>query len=558
MSLLSSKFFLANEHRLLGMMLLSLLLALFFSDNINLSRSLFVSHFGFFLLWQPIYSRRQRFSLGNLLVLLAFIGVFVFWFNKWLIPFWMLMLLSLLTGRIFSRGLGRLIYGLAIIILFLQLILITTPSLFNLHGFPQRISTGIEIYLIISAIPILFIGSPPHLVTNVDFIRGFLVVMLTLFLCLGSVLVTFTTQQPYLQSLAGTIILAALFLFATSILWSPRGGFTGLAQMWEKYLLNIGGPFEQWISQLAALEANTSLDPDLFLQASVNYLRDRHWISGISWTTEKDTHTEGVSSRYSASTIDSRLKLTLYAHSPIGPALMLHSKLLLSVLTFYYKAKLQEQLLTKQAHLRAIYETGSRLTHDVKNILQSTNTLTQIVMSEDAGSDESNQLLRKQLPMLTQRLKTTLDKLGAPSTSDTGRCSLSQWWQDLQLRYAGREIQFNDTIKSDIEIPQDAFNTVVENLLENARTKRISQPGINISVSVISDDQTVSFVVCDTGHAIPESITANMFREIISSNDGFGIGLYQSSQLAGRAGYNLELSENIDGSVCFTMLAAEH
>lgn len=553
-----SRFFLANEHRLLGMMLLSLLLALFFSENINLSRSLFISHFGFFLLWQPIYNRQQRFSWGNLMILLAFIGIFVIWFNKWLIPFWMLMLLSLLTGRIFSRGLGRLIYGLAIIILFLQLILITTPGLFNLHGFPQRISTGIEIYLIISALPILFIRSPPHLVTNVDFIRGLLVVMLTMFLCIGSVLVTFTTQQPYLQSLAGTIIFAALFLFTTSILWSPRGGFAGLAQMWEKYLLNIGGPFEQWISQLATLEANTSLDPEFFLQTSVNYLRDRHWISGVGWKTENGEHMEGVSTRYSASTIDSKLTLTLYAHSPIGPALMLHSKLLLSVLTFYYKAKLQEQLLTRQAHLRAIYETGSRLTHDVKNILQSTNTLTQIVMSEDAGSEESGQLLRKQLPVLTQRLKTTLDKLAAPSASVSANGSLTQWWQDLQLRYAGRDIEFHGNIESEREIPQDAFNTVIENLLENARTKRIREPQITITASIECSGEDISIVVCDSGHAIPDSISANLFRQVITSNDGFGIGLYHSWQQASRAGYSLELSENTEGRVCFSMLSVRH
>ena len=549
----ASRFFLASEHRLLGMMLLSLLLALFFSENINVSRSLFVSHFGFFLLWQPIYNRQQQFSWSNLLLLLAFIGIFVIWFNKWLIPFWMLMLLSLLSGRIFSRGLGRLVYGLAMIILFLQLILITTPSLFDLHGFPQRISTGIEIYLIISALPILFIGSPPHLVAHVDFIRGFLVVMLAMFLCIGSVLVTFTTQQPYMQSLAGTIIYAALFLFATSILWSPRGGFAGLAQMWEKYLLNIGGPFEQWISQLAALEANTSLDPDFFLQASVNYLRDRHWISGIGWKTQSGEHMEGTSTRYSASTIDSKLKLTLYAHSPIGPALMLHSKLLLSVLTFYYKAKLQEQLLTKQAHLRAIYETGSRLTHDVKNILQSTNTLTQIVMSEETGSEESNQLLRKQLPLLTQRLKTTLDKLGAPVTSVSANCALTQWWQDIQLRYAGRDIAFTGSIETEVEIPLDVFNTVIENLLENARSKRIREPEITISSCINSSDGNVCIVVCDTGDAIPASITTSLFREVITSNDGFGIGLYHSYQQAKRAGYDLELSENGEGRVCFSM-----
>jgi signal transduction histidine kinase len=262
---------------------------------------------------------------------------------------------------------------------------------------------------------------------------------------------------------------------------------------------------------------------------------------------------EGVSTRYSASTIDSKLKLTLYAYSPIGPALMLHSKLLLSVLTFYYKAKLQEQLLTKQAHLRAIYETGSRLTHDVKNILQSTNTLTQIVMSEDADSVESNKLLRRQLPLLTQRLKTTLDKLGAPSSTVSATCSLTQWWQELQLRYAGREIIFTGNTESELDIPQDTFNTVIENLLENARTKRINEPEIAISACLNTNGDDISIVVCDTGHAILKSIATSLFKEIITSNDGFGIGLYHSYQQARRSGYELALADNVDGRVCFSM-----
>ncbi len=100
MSLLSENRLLGNEHRLLGLMIVSLIAAISFSDNINISRSLFITHFGFFLLWQPVYKREMDFSLGQLLVLLGLIGIFLIWLNLWFIPFWTLLLLSLLTGRI--------------------------------------------------------------------------------------------------------------------------------------------------------------------------------------------------------------------------------------------------------------------------------------------------------------------------------------------------------------------------------------------------------------------------------------------------------------------------
>jgi len=190
---------------------------------------------------------------------------------------------------------------------------------------------------------------------------------------MGSVLTTFSSHTPYLQSLVITILIAALFLFATAVLWTPRAGFSGFAQLWEKYLLNIGGPFEEWISRLAAIEANTSIRPEHFLQTSIQHLIYRDWICGIHWTGDNQNHFSGKQSSHIVDFGDEKLKITLYAHSPIGPALLLHTKVLLNVLSFYYNAKVQEQQLIKQAHLRAIYETGAKLNHDVKNVLQSTH-----------------------------------------------------------------------------------------------------------------------------------------------------------------------------------------
>ena len=544
---------LKHEFRLLGLMIASLLAAIVFIDDHTLSRSLLIIHFGFFLLWQPILAQQESFSFRNLMVLTVFLAGFLIWFNLWVATFWILLLMSLLTGRIFARGLRRAIYGVAVIILFLEITLVITPHLFQLKALGPELETVLQSGMIGASLLLLFSTADQQHATHVDFIRGLMVILLTLFLCMGSVLSTYNTGNQYLPSLATTIVIAALFMLATAILWTPRAGFTGLAQLWEKYLLNIGGPFEQWVSQLAALEANTNIKPDSFLQTSIQYLLDRHWICGVYWKTEHGESMQGKQSNHHVSYADSKLRITLYAYNPIGPALMLHTKLLLSVLTFYYRAKLQEQQLIKQAHLRAIYETGSKLTHDIKNILQSTQMLTQVVADEQTSVEDARNLLSSQLPLLTQRLKTTLDKLTTPAQADSEQKPLSVWFQSLQSRYAGRDIVFEADISHDRMIPVELFDTVVENLLDNARTKRINTPDLSIQVRLQSDSAGIELSVVDSGDAIADDIASQLFREVINSENGFGIGLYQSRQLAMRQGYELRLANNVKGEVCFCL-----
>ena len=538
-------------------MLFCLLFALFLGIDSNLSRSFLIIHFGLFLLWQPVVSQKTSFSTLNLVFLLGFIMVFIVLFNLWTATFWMLLLLSMLTGRIFARGLGRAVYGIAVIILFMHLILIVTPDLFRLSSLPGSLKTSFSIMLMLFSLLLVLTPSTTRQTLHVDFIRGFMVVVLTLFLCMGSVLITFMTHQPYLQSLASTILVAAVFLFALAILWAPRAGFAGLAQLWEKYLLNIGGPFEQWLAKLSALETNTNIKPDEFLEASIDFLLDRHWIAGIEWETPYNKQLKGESSNHSVAFTDKTLGLKLHAYSPIGPALLLHTKLLLSVITFYYNAKLQEQQLIKQAHLRAIYETGSKLTHDIKNILQSTQTLTQVMQDKQHRTEDVAELLRKQLPLLTQRLKSTLDKLGKPSSTESRDHSAHQWWQQFKDRYTGRDITYSEILEHECQVPQDMLDSILENLLQNAREKRITEPDISIFVSMsckLSEGTPrVSLQVCDTGSAISSTIVQQLFHEPLQSESGFGIGLYQSFQQAERNGYSLRLSENTLGRVCFTL-----
>lgn len=553
MSLLSAKRLSNYEHQLLGLMLFSLLMAIFIGSENTLSYSFLITHFGLFLLWQPILKQEQSFSLLNLVFLSGFVLAFIIWFNLWLSVFWMLLLLSLLTGRIFARGIGRAAYGLAVVVLFLELVLIINPTLFNLPGLSRNLKIITELFLLCLPLFLVFIPSRKIQPSHIDFIRGFSIVILTLFLCMGSVLTTFASKTPYLQSLVITIFIAALFLYATAILWRPRAGFSGFAQVWEKYLLNIGGPFEEWLSRLAAIEANTSIKPEHFLQTSIQHLTARTWISGIFWQENNQEQSSGNKTPHFTVFTDDKLNITLYAHNPIGPALLLHTKLLLGVLSFYYKAKLQEQQLIKQAHLRAIYETGSKLTHDVKNILQSTQTMTQIVLDKDTRLEDVQIILQQQLPLLTQRLKTTIDKLSDPTQEQSKTSSISTWWNQLKVRYNRRNIDFIEKLECDLNIPVDVYDSIIENLLENARSKRILDPNIEIIVQLESRHKHIRLTVLDTGHAIPEQLAAIIFTTPLDSENGFGIGLYQCQQQAKRHNIELELYENADRHVCFKL-----
>lgn len=183
--------------------------------------------------------------------------------------------------------------------------------------------------------------------------------------------------------------------------------------------------------------------------------------------------------------------------------------------------------------------------------------MTQILNDNDAQMQEIIDVLKRQMPLLTQRLNTTLEKLRAPATMESSEqitsSSMLQWWNQLQLRYSDRHIEFSVDIDKDIDVPIDVFTTVVENLLDNARSKRIREPKLKIFIELIKTEDDLHLTVTDTGSAIDPAVYRHLLKEIVSSNDGFGIGLYQSYELAKNNGYDLYIKENRNQHVCFSL-----
>ncbi|MCW9012522.1 MAG: hypothetical protein OQL06_01970 [Gammaproteobacteria bacterium] len=537
------------EFMSLGLMLLTLHTALHQNENLLLSTLLLI-HLGFFLLWQPLLGSQEQVNSKHLLLSFIFIIGTYYFLGWWFIALWIILLSGLTAGSALIQGIGRGIYAIAAMILFLDLGLKVTPNLFHLEVLPAELDTAIFYSLLVACMVITVWPNRRDRIVRIDYLHSMVIGFGLFGFYLTSILVSFTYKQHYLQSLLTTTMLLAVFLILLSILWLPRHGRTGLSQRWEQHILNIGNPFESWVNETALLGKNNKIKPETFLQYSVEHLLNLPWVSGIHWYSGDETEFHGNASKYKLTFEENNLKLELYSHIPMGNALKIHAQLLLQLMAYFYMSKLREISLKNQTHLKAVYETGSKLTHDIKNILQSLQALTGVVQASD-DTQHSHELLEKQLPLLTQRLQNTLDKL--QTRTDTGQSykQLSEWWKELQSRYHGREINFTGQVETDRDIDTDVFDTILENLLENARSKRRVNPNTAIKTHLYSEKEAYYIEVCDTGYPLDDHQANILFKQILPSKNGYGIGLYQSAQLARRNGYELKLTQNENGKVCF-------
>jgi signal transduction histidine kinase len=276
-------------------------------------------------------------------------------------------------------------------------------------------------------------------------------------------------------------------------------------------------------------------------------------VSGVTWDTYDSRGELGVTAKYRVTLDFHGLHLTLHTHCPLTPALTIHVKLLTQILGEFYEAKRREEALQQNAYMQAVYETGSRLTHDIKNIVQSMGALCSA--AEQAGVTDNEQLLalvRRQLPKLNQRLALTLDKLEAPRNEKNHRIKLSTWWNSMKQRHLENNIEFLSGQLPKIEVDVEVLDSVIDNLLQNAIEKSKNEPGLSIQVEIGVSD-VLNIEVCDDGKAMPEIIAEQLFKKHISSENGLGIGLYHAARQADRVGYLLTLVENRDGAVRFRL-----
>jgi len=544
-------------------MLVLLHLALIEGVGSVMDRILMLIHIGLFFLWQPFVRTEQRLSPLHLVMTFAMVAATVLLQGTALMMLWTMLLAGIIGGKVFVLGTrwNRVFHLAALAYLIAALLIFLLPSLLPASAV---ISLPLD-RLARFGLPLIFVGmlvmpaerniqERPEMI---DFAYSVFVFLLLAVLVLGSVAAMLLTGLGYVESLLLVLLAMGVVLLFLGWSWNPRGGFSGLGLFISRYLMSASLPFELWVESLASYPAGES-EPNEFLDWACGQLMEEvAWVNGVTWAAEVGGASigrrEGQLVRFHQNAVD----FVIYTDHPLTPSMIWQFNILLQLLNEFYLARLRESKLRELSYLQAIYETGSRLTHDVKNILQSLNALCAAVDSESAvASPEFQGLIRRQLPAIAQRLRQTLEKLGHPPGELGTLTQADVWWSELQDTFAGRDITFSRVGDlSGLVLPVTLFASAAENLLQNAVDKRKLQPGITIDARLTANVAGLELQVCDGGSAVPAEMAGRLGNEPVKSENGLGIGVYQVGRLAAKAGYRLELSSNIPGQVCFRLAA---
>ena len=518
-------------------------------------RILWFVAFGLFLLWQPFVAGERRMSRRQGAVVLAAALASTWLLSPWLMLIWCGALAAVIGGLVLWTGdrLERAGYLFAFGYLVCLTIFGVVPEIS-----PSAVLDPLPRDAIARYMPFLLaalIAFPAHPQRRragdaFDLFYGMLVFLALAVFVLGALAVTFVSGVSYVEALAQTSLAIAAALLVLAWAWNPRGGFSGIGSALSRYLLSVGLPLEQWLIQLAETSERES-HPVRFLAAITEQLQRVPWVVGCRWQAGSESGRFGGTSPHTQEyRRDGVLLAVCFRHVP-SPAMRWHVEWLLRLATEFYLVKFQTHELQRMSYLQAVYETGARVTHDVKNLLQSLQTLC-YAAAQPGDPEAVARLLARQLPQIAERLKSTLDKLQRPRADDNRNTSAAEWWARLRDRHSGDAIEWNAPA-GEAEVPSALFDSIAENLLQNALTKRQHEGGIEISAKLTVDRNSPMLTVRDTGQAIAASVADSLFRTPVQSAHGLGIGLYHAARQADETGYRLDLAENRPGSVVFTL-----
>lgn len=549
----------ARPNLSLGLMLLALHAALVLGLGTGASRALLLAHFGLFLLWQPVWQGTRRLVPSRALMVVAGGGALAWWGTWPLLGLWLALLFALIGGNVPGMRALRPRIAPLLAALYLLAVLLTwvVPNIFGGVDADSLLANAVRFGLPAPLFVILALTDDQRddSVRGMDLVSTMLLFLMVVVLTLGALFVQQATRSDYPSALAQTVVGIGSVLFLISWLWDPRGGFAGIGQMLTRYFLSMGLPFERWMHSLADLAAREP-DPQRFVVLAAERMRELPWLSAVSWeSTGGHAGRVGDTTSHATDFVFRGLRLKLYTQWRPGPALLLHMHLLARLLGDYHDMKVQAQAQRHLAYLQAIYETGSRVTHDVKNLLQSLRSLCAAAeTSADDDAEALRGLIRRQLPQIAQRLQNTLDKLDTRAPAAVTDTSAAAWWRGLTQRFAHEAIAFTaDGLDAGIRLPADLFDSVAENLLQNALEKCRHGAARVVTLHLACADGRCRMTVRDDGLAIPASIARQLFTAPVASENGLGVGLYQAARQATAAGYALALPANVDGDVTFEL-----
>jgi signal transduction histidine kinase len=524
------------------------------------ARALLLAHLGLLLLWQPFVRGERQVTLAQALFIALFAAAVVFYLGWWLLATWTVVLAGLVGGKVYLHQARwqRRFYLLMFAYLLALLVVIVLPEIAPSREIDPAVRNyaawGLPVFFVLMALTPAE-PDPPEATQVVDYFYSIFLMLVLGVVILGSFAFMTLGRTSYLQALTYIVFVIAGIVLVIGLAWHPRTGYAGLNVFVSRYLFSIGLPIEKWLQFLAEL-SHAEARPEHFLAESVAALARMPSVAGAAWKSDGEQGEAGGHTAYPVEFSNRELSLTIYSRYRTSPALHGHLRLLGQLLGEFYLAKLREQELRQASYMQAVHQTGARVTHDVKNLLQSLNVLCSVAGAQSGDSPEAMALVRRQLPAITQRLAATLDKLQRPGEERDEGVALGAWWESLQRQYQSQGVEFSGAVAvPGAEVPRALFDSAADNLLQNALAKRAAQPGLRVRVDLL-DGAAAGLRVCDNGRAVADELVKSLFRAPVRSDAGLGIGLFQAARQAEAAGYGLRLESNRDGDVCFELRRA--
>jgi signal transduction histidine kinase len=541
--------------QILATILLLLHALIWIVDEPLLKFSLTFILYGLFLLWQPLWSKQARVRPGPVIVVTLVFVLLAYRFPNESLVFFALILSGLIGSRLLSQTAFRSFDLLALLIITLEMAVGLVPDTFEQIRLPALFGGYMQTVILVPVLLFYLAPNPDHQTqgrSQVDLMHGLLAATLLFIVLLGGIVINLLYGVDYIDGLLLTVFIVATLTIGISWFWNPGVGYSGIGVLWNRYAMTIGGPFETWINTLTTLIEEQYLTPADYLEAACEHLVENDWLNSIEWQFEtfKIAVGERTGTRLKHQ-LDDKIAVVLYFKADPGTALEQHTILLIRMAYQFYLAKQNQEKMRAQEHFATIHHTGARLTHDVKNILQSIKTSLNII-DMDQDTPATQKLLQSNLRQIGQRLQNTLEKLRAPRLNTQIKLvDCEKWMQRIREQHiANTRMFFDSDIGNNLVIPVDLFDSVAENLINNA-LKKVSVE--QVEVRMLCSKDIILLSVCDNGEAISAEIEGNLFTRPVSSGSGMGIGLYQSAIMAHAFNYELELSQNETGRVCFNL-----
>jgi hypothetical protein len=534
-------------------MLLLLHVAVFRGVADPWARALLLAHLGLLLLWQPFLRAEQRVSPMQGFILSIVAVAIMLRLDWWLLAFWVVVIAGLVGGKVYQHHAKwqRRCYLVILFYLLALLAIAILPEIAPRRDLTPETRSAAEYALPFAFVLIALFPAEPEAVEGaqiVDFFYSVFLMLLLVVVILGSFTFMTLTRVGYLEALTYTVFLTAAAVLLVALAWNPRAG-GGLGVFFIRYLFSIGVPVERWLQVLARL-LHDEARPERFLEQAIGALAQLPSVAAVRWRAADSEGERGARTPHIVEFSNSELALGIFSRYRLSPALQWHLHLLAQLLGEFYLAKLREEKLRETSYLQAVHETGARTTHDIKNLLQSLNVLCSVAAGSDTDGTRLNALVRRQLPLVAERLTQTLERLQHPQREPDTWVGGAQWWEALARQYQSEGVEFAAAnVPADARVPRALFDSVADNLIRNALAKRLDEPAIRVRVSL----EAGVLRVCDSGAAVPGAIVSGLLRAPVASAGGLGIGLYQAARQAEASGYRLVLETNRDGEVCFAL-----